>query len=114
MLEAGDLALVTSREDEAAINRARASVPSLPEKFLQIAHKSCQGPKGQPGTCMFNFKCQQQRGQVVGACLDGFLFGACCHLSTDQSINAALASALQVVGVAASSNKSDSIIINQQ
>lgn len=110
VLEAGDLSLVTNGQDE-AINRARGSVLSLPDKFLQIAHKSCQGPQGQPGTCMFNFKCQQQRGRVVGACLDGFLFGACCHLSTDQSMNAVLASTLEIV--AASSNKSDSIIINQ-
>ena len=52
-------------------------------KFLQIAHKTCRGPEGQWGTCMFNFECQQHDGgQVVGACLDRFLFGACCYLPT--------------------------------
>ena len=35
---------------------------------------------------MFNFQCQQQHGEVVGACLDGFLFGACCHHSDDNTI----------------------------
>lgn len=79
----------------------RSSSSSLPERFLQIAHKNCQGPERQPGTCMFNFECQQQRGKVVGACLDGFLFGACCHLSTDDSMSAAVVSTLQAVGLPA-------------
>ncbi|KAI9554895.1 hypothetical protein GHT06_020173 [Daphnia sinensis] len=79
----------------------RSSPSSLPERFLQIAHKNCQGPERQPGICMFNFECQQQRGKVVGACLDGFLFGACCHLSADHSMSAAVVSALQAVGVSA-------------
>lgn len=29
---------------------------------------------------MFNHECSQRDGQVVGACMDGFLFGACCQL----------------------------------
>lgn len=29
---------------------------------------------------MFNHECSQRNGQVVGACMDGFLFGACCQL----------------------------------
>ena len=73
---------------------------SSPDRFLQISRKSCRGPENQYGTCMFNFECQQQRGQVVGACLDGFLFGACCHLSTDQFIDAGASSTTEVVSVA--------------
>ncbi|KAJ8924314.1 hypothetical protein NQ315_007107, partial [Exocentrus adspersus] len=37
-------------------------------------------PTGGPNICMFNHECLQRNGQVVGACMDGFLFGACCHL----------------------------------
>lgn len=33
---------------------------------------------------MFNFQCQQQGGQVIGTCIDGFLFGACCSLSPES------------------------------
>ncbi|KAK5647141.1 hypothetical protein RI129_002033 [Pyrocoelia pectoralis] len=33
-----------------------------------------------PNICMFNHECTQRNGQVVGACMDGFLFGACCQL----------------------------------
>lgn len=29
---------------------------------------------------MFNYECTQRNGQVVGSCMDGFLFGACCKL----------------------------------
>lgn len=32
------------------------------------------------GVCMFNYECTQRDGQVVGSCMDGFLFGACCKL----------------------------------
>ncbi|XP_048002199.1 serine protease filzig [Leguminivora glycinivorella] len=34
--------------------------------------------------CMFNHECQQRGGEVVGACMDGFLFGACCQLKSDS------------------------------
>ncbi|XP_045483438.1 serine protease filzig [Harmonia axyridis] len=37
---------------------------------------------GGPNVCMFNHECILRQGEVVGACMDGFLFGACCHLST--------------------------------
>uniref|UniRef100_A0A1A9W2F3 Peptidase S1 domain-containing protein n=1 Tax=Glossina brevipalpis TaxID=37001 RepID=A0A1A9W2F3_9MUSC len=33
--------------------------------------------------CMFNHECAQRGGEVVGACMDGFLFGACCHVAID-------------------------------
>lgn len=33
---------------------------------------------------MFNHECQQRGGEVVGACMDGFLFGACCQLKSDS------------------------------
>ncbi|XP_055379606.1 serine protease filzig [Condylostylus longicornis] len=29
---------------------------------------------------MFNHECAQRNGEVVGACMDGFLFGACCQV----------------------------------
>lgn len=32
--------------------------------------------------CMFNHECAQRGGIVVGACMDGFLFGACCQVSS--------------------------------
>ncbi|KAF2904864.1 hypothetical protein ILUMI_01311, partial [Ignelater luminosus] len=35
---------------------------------------------GGPNICMFNHECALRNGQVVGACMDGFLFGACCQL----------------------------------
>lgn len=33
---------------------------------------------------MFNHECAQRGGEVVGACMDGFLFGACCQLKSDS------------------------------
>ncbi|XP_044745022.1 serine protease filzig [Coccinella septempunctata] len=36
---------------------------------------------GGPNVCMFNHECILRQGEVVGACMDGFLFGACCHLA---------------------------------
>ncbi|XP_065339907.1 serine protease filzig-like isoform X3 [Cloeon dipterum] len=35
---------------------------------------------GKHGVCMFNYECAQRKGDVIGACMDGFLFGACCQL----------------------------------
>lgn len=29
---------------------------------------------------MFNLECQEKAGTVIGACVDQFLFGACCHI----------------------------------
>ncbi|XP_053693559.1 serine protease filzig [Sabethes cyaneus] len=41
-----------------------------------------------PTICMFNHECFQRQGEVVGACMDGFLFGTCCELplSTDAAL----------------------------
>ncbi|RXG56517.1 hypothetical protein Avbf_13440 [Armadillidium vulgare] len=36
------------------------------------------------GACMFNFQCHQKEGKVVGTCIDGFLFGACCSLPPEE------------------------------
>ncbi|XP_034943315.1 serine protease filzig [Chelonus insularis] len=52
----------------------------------RIVPKVCQPTSpsriqsNQPAICMFNYECSQRNGQVVGACMDGFLFGACCQL----------------------------------
>ncbi|KDR24120.1 serine proteinase stubble [Zootermopsis nevadensis] len=37
------------------------------------------------GICMFNYECAAREGEVVGACMDGFLFGACCRLPPGQT-----------------------------
>lgn len=42
----------------------------------------------EPSICMFNHECSKRNGEVVGACMDGFLFGACCQLPSDDSIGA--------------------------
>ena len=34
---------------------------------------------------MFNYECSRRNGEVVGACMDGFLFGACCQLPPKNS-----------------------------
>ncbi|KAK4885983.1 hypothetical protein RN001_002254 [Aquatica leii] len=52
---------------------------------------------GGPNICMFNHECTQRNGQVVGACMDGFLFGACCQLPTGE-VGELIDSDLIVVG----------------
>ncbi|XP_057330324.1 serine protease filzig [Microplitis mediator] len=47
----------------------------------------------EPALCMFNYECGQRNGQVVGACMDGFLFGACCQLPP-SSISSSLLSTI--------------------
>jgi hypothetical protein len=37
---------------------------------------------------MFNYECAQRQGEVVGACMDGFLFGACCQLPSGSALPA--------------------------
>lgn len=50
----------------------------------RIVPKTCtdltSNGKAAKGVCMFNYECTQRNGQVVGSCMDGFLFGACCKL----------------------------------
>ncbi|XP_037049318.1 serine protease filzig isoform X2 [Bradysia coprophila] len=55
----------------------------------RITPKFCRASKTLPSSdprshgptiCMFNHECTQRQGEVVGACMDGFLFGACCQL----------------------------------
>ncbi|XP_055921377.1 serine protease filzig [Eupeodes corollae] len=55
----------------------------------RITPKHCRGTKTLsasdprstgPTICMFNHECAQRNGEVVGACMDGFLFGACCQV----------------------------------
>ncbi|CAD1470977.1 unnamed protein product, partial [Heterotrigona itama] len=52
----------------------------------RIVPKACQPTipsrvkSNEPAICMFNYECSRRNGQVVGACMDGFLFGACCQL----------------------------------
>lgn len=36
---------------------------------------------------MFNYECTRRNGEVVGACMDGFLFGACCQLPPRSPAN---------------------------
>lgn len=48
-------------------------------RFCKPSRKTSQNMKG-PNICMFNHECKQRNGIVVGACMDGFLFGACCQL----------------------------------
>ena len=33
---------------------------------------------------MFNYECYKRKGTVLGTCIDGFLFGACCQLPSDD------------------------------
>ncbi|KAJ8868339.1 hypothetical protein PR048_029855 [Dryococelus australis] len=46
----------------------------------RIVPKPCQSRSGEQGICMFNYECTQRGGEVVSACVDGFLFGSCCRL----------------------------------
>ncbi|XP_055540095.1 serine protease filzig [Wyeomyia smithii] len=39
-----------------------------------------------PTICMFNHECFQRQGEVVGACMDGFLFGTCCELPLTSDV----------------------------
>ncbi|XP_054003076.1 serine protease filzig [Hylaeus anthracinus] len=57
----------------------------------RIVPKACQPTipsqirSSEPAICMFNYECSRRNGQVVGACMDGFLFGACCQLPSKTS-----------------------------
>lgn len=47
------------------------------------------GERRGPTICMFNHECFQRQGEVVGACMDGFLFGTCCELPLTNDITMA-------------------------
>lgn len=57
----------------------------------RIVPKVCQPTNpsrikpNEPAICMFNYECTRRNGEVVGACMDGFLFGACCQLPSKHA-----------------------------
>ncbi|KZC07075.1 Serine proteinase stubble, partial [Dufourea novaeangliae] len=55
-------------------------VPKICQPTIPLRVKS-----NEPAICMFNYECSRRNGQVVGACMDGFLFGACCQLPSKNS-----------------------------
>ncbi|CAO1413529.1 unnamed protein product [Diamesa hyperborea] len=48
-------------------------------KFCTVV-KSSKADSHGPTICMFNHECVERKGEVMGACMDGFLFGTCCKL----------------------------------
>ena len=53
---------------------------AISAKF-KIQPTECRvGRESDAGVCMFNYECYKQKGTVLGTCIDGFLFGACCRL----------------------------------
>ena len=75
---------------------SRSYVPQATGRRLfggyRIVPKACQPTipsrvkSNEPAICMFNYECSRRNGQVVGACVDGFLFGACCQLPPKNSL----------------------------
>nr|XP_012142992.1 PREDICTED: mucin-17 [Megachile rotundata] len=59
----------------------------------RIVPKACQptllsrANSNERTVCMFNYECSRRNGKVVGACMDGFLFGACCQLPSKTMSN---------------------------
>ncbi|EDW01783.1 GH20266 [Drosophila grimshawi] len=65
----------------------------------RITPKHCRATKTLPSSdprsngptiCMFNHECAQRDGEVVGACMDGFLFGACCQIPQTHELASTL------------------------
>ncbi|XP_043948218.2 serine protease filzig isoform X2 [Drosophila biarmipes] len=65
----------------------------------RITPKHCRATKTLPSSdprangptiCMFNHECAQRGGEVVGACMDGFLFGACCQIPPTHELASTL------------------------
>ncbi|XP_030368865.1 serine protease lint [Scaptodrosophila lebanonensis] len=65
----------------------------------RITPKHCRATKTLPSSdprsngptiCMFNHECAQRGGEVVGACMDGFLFGACCQIPQTNELASTL------------------------
>lgn len=58
---------------------------SFAGRRLRITPKVCESSSSRysdlDGICMFNLECQEHSGTVIGACVDRFLFGACCHIA---------------------------------
>ncbi|CAG0887163.1 unnamed protein product [Cyprideis torosa] len=52
---------------------------SLFRRFSLRSNSCTSSSSGELGTCVFNYECIRKRGRIIGTCIDGFLFGACCH-----------------------------------
>lgn len=61
------------------------------------ATKASTTPSDAQNICMFHDECVTRKGQVVGACMDGFLFGACCQLPKDTMVGEYLDQSLPIV-----------------
>ncbi|XP_011698861.1 PREDICTED: mediator of DNA damage checkpoint protein 1 isoform X2 [Wasmannia auropunctata] len=75
--------------------------PSLPSRIKS----------NEPAICMFNYECTRRNGEVVGACMDGFLFGACCQLPPKNTTNGSddLSEAEQLLDHASSMHQLDHV-----
>lgn len=51
----------------------------LSGKALKISKKPCTDPSGKNGICTFKWDCINNNGTLMGTCVDGFIFGTCCH-----------------------------------
>ena len=56
---------------------------------VEISDKPCS-INDEPGICIFTTECFKRKGMVLGTCRDGFLFGACCSINPNASIQADL------------------------
>ena len=56
---------------------------------VEISDKPCS-INDEPGICVFTTECFKRKGMVLGTCRDGFLFGACCSINPNASIQADL------------------------
>ncbi|PRD23168.1 UNVERIFIED_CONTAM: Sb [Trichonephila clavipes] len=56
-------------------------------KALKISKKPCSDPIGRKGICTFKWDCINHNGTLMGTCMDGFIFGTCCHYDYDPLLH---------------------------
>ncbi|GAB6027819.1 hypothetical protein CHUAL_002048 [Chamberlinius hualienensis] len=83
----------------AAVDGSAVQVQDKARAF-RIKPKPCWDKKGVEGTCMFQWECHRRNGTMLSTCIDKFLFGSCCYLtSNDTSANSTVETKLNLTSV---------------
>nr|XP_027233638.1 mucin-2-like [Penaeus vannamei] len=58
----------------------------VPDRVIRLRSLDCASDLGERGVCMFAWHCSTSGGTHLATCIDGFFFGSCCRLPSENAI----------------------------
>ncbi|XP_042859162.1 serine proteinase stubble-like isoform X2 [Penaeus japonicus] len=57
-----------------------------PDRVIRLRSLDCKSDLGEKGVCMFAWHCSTSGGTHLATCVDGFFFGSCCRLPSENML----------------------------